>query len=1327
MNLTKILQTSSALLLLTLTTTQAQIATWIGPASGGEWNTAADWDLGLAPGQLTNVIVGAGTNVSYNLPMSDISFGSLTNRGVLNINTNGFNCGTIVMNFPNGTGKLLVNSGGAMNVTGNLGFASNSVVNLSAGSSVNIAGNLIVGSGTNSTGLGGATVGSFGTMTNNGGTLSANATYLNPGNGSVTTSSLLVINGGANDLGNVTINRGGGSGGSNGGTPPTLGTDGLVIYSGQVTITNLIVGNNSHSSMYMTGGVVTNFGWFTNKQLTGGSSSRTTRFIQQGGLFVNPSANVIAVNPFTNGAVIVYSVMGGTNMVSGFQFGDAYPNAGTVNFTNAATVYVGSGGISSNGAVTLNADLNNGGVFGASADWTSSASMILNGASTVFTFQAADAGGAAHNITLSAGLRGGGSLCKTGSGTLTLNASNSYSGGTLVNAGTLAMGASGSLGVGVIVVGSGGTLDVSAALNGYDLNASQTLSGFGTVVGTVIAASSSTVSPGSNTVTGTLTLQNSLIETGAVENVFYLSSSPTGPGNDFLNVQGDLDVTNANTISIVGSLPSGSTYPLIQYGGNFNGGVSNFTLSGATGSLSNSATAKTIYLLPLTSIRGPTNIVWVGNATSNNWDTETTTNWLNAGKLDFFVPNDNALFSDVGKANPQVNLTGIVTPASVVINTTTNYVFSGPGAIGGVCTLTVSNGTLTVYTTNTYTGATVLDAGVLEATTLAIGGSPSSIGASASDQANLVLNGGTLRYLGGSVSIDRSATLNANSSIIDITNAAATLTDSGTLAGTGGLTTIGPGALNLTGNGAYTGPTTLSNGMVVVNGPATIGSGNITFTGGTLSIASSSSQQFYNNTLNVVSSGALIYNGGNGNNVLQGAWTGSGTLSLSVSNADGICTLNHDISGFAGTLLLTDGSVGALRFNSGGSSSGAQECVGSPSATFNLGNGGVFVYNRNGGGASFGVYYLGALVGGTNPVLRGSQNSSSPSTYMIGGNNLSTTYTGYINDGVGGTNATVGITKVGSGTLTFNGGVAFQVTSPDGFTEVTNLVGSTTNLSYSGPTVISNGVLQLVAPVTLTNSANLLSTPTPITLASATAVLDAYSMGYPSNELASDGVTVIGIALYTNGVFELAPKQSLTGIGTVLASNLLADAGSFVNPGLPLGTLNASQAIELAGAVNMNVNATASPNCSEIVCPSIVVDGTATLTVTNLGSQAGATFQLFSQPVSGFASVTLPTLTGTNVWVNNLSVNGSITLLAPPAVNTNPTNITAAFNAGTGLLTLSWPTDHIGWQLQAQTNSLTSGLGTNWVNVSGSSTTNQVSVPLDPTKGTVFFRMVLSE
>ena len=57
---------------------------------------------------------------------------------------------------------------------------------------------------------------------------------------------------------------------------------------------------------------------------------------------------------------------------------------------------------------------------------------------------------------------------------------------------------------------------------------------------------------------------------------------------------------------------------------------------------------------------------------------------------------------------------------------------------------------------STYTGVTTMSGtGVLKVSSLANGGSASSIGASTNAASNLVLNGGTLQYTGGAVSTSR--------------------------------------------------------------------------------------------------------------------------------------------------------------------------------------------------------------------------------------------------------------------------------------------------------------------------------------------------------------------------------------------------------------------------------------------------------------------------------------------------------------------------------------------------------------------------------------------
>jgi len=78
--------------------------------------------------------------------------------------------------------------------------------------------------------------------------------------------------------------------------------------------------------------------------------------------------------------------------------------------------------------------------------------------------------------------------------------------------------------------------------------------------------------------------------------------------------------------------------------------------------------------------------------------------------------------------------------------------------------------------------------------------------------------------------------------------------------------------------------------------------------------------------------------------------------------------------------------------------------------------------------------------------------------------------------------------------------------------------------------------------------------------------------------------------------------------------------------------------------------------------------------------------------------------------------------LGVSAVNQSRTNL--AFSVRAGQLTLAWPQDHTGWVLEAQTNAVNAGLGTNWVRIPSSATTNQVSVPVNLANPSVFYRLV---
>lgn len=108
-----------------------------------------------------------------------------------------------------------------------------------------------------------------------------------------------------------------------------------------------------------------------------------------------------------------------------------------------------------------------------------------------------------------------------------------------------------------------------------------------------------------------------------------------------------------------------------------------------------------------------------------------------------------------------------------------------------------------------------------------------------------------------------------------------------------------------------------------------------------------------------------------------------------------------------------------------------------------------------------------------------------------------------------------------------------------------------------------------------------------------------------------------------------------------------------------------------------------------------------------------------SSPYSGTFSSILPAAPGPNLaWnTSTLATDGTLRV-----VSTSPGRLTTQM-AG-NQLTLSWPSANIGWRLQQQINPITVGLSNNWTVVSGSTTTNNVTVTVNPTNGAVFYRLI---
>ncbi len=176
------------------------------------------------------------------------------------------------------------------------------------------------------------------------------------------------------------------------------------------------------------------------------------------------------------------------------------------------------------------------------------------------------------SFTVANVISGPGSVTMAGAGTMTLAASNSYSGATIVSAGRLVLGTGASINQSALLsLNSGTVLDVSAG-NGYSLAPRQTLAGSGTVIGPLAAGANTSISPGDAS-SGTLTVDGAL-SLGPGNLRFDLASPGiVGGPNDLLAVNGDVTLAPGITLDLVfpGSAPVEGTYTLCQCTGKLTG------------------------------------------------------------------------------------------------------------------------------------------------------------------------------------------------------------------------------------------------------------------------------------------------------------------------------------------------------------------------------------------------------------------------------------------------------------------------------------------------------------------------------------------------------------------------------------------------------------------------------------------------------------------------------------------------------------------------------------------------------------------------------------
>ena len=139
-------------------------------------------------------------------------------------------------------------------------------------------------------------------------------------------------------------------------------------------------------------------------------------------------------------------------------------------------------------------------------------------------------------------------------------------------------------------------------------------------------------------------------------------------------------------------------------------------------------------------------LTWDGTV-NGNWDTATL-NWQGGAT---FADGDAVTFDDTAAGTHAVSVVGTVSPLSVTVDTGSSYTFSG-GTLAGTSGGLIKNGagTLILGPSNTYTGATTVNAGILQL---------SGVGSLGSTSGVAVVSGAALDLKGAKLSSAKTVTI----------------------------------------------------------------------------------------------------------------------------------------------------------------------------------------------------------------------------------------------------------------------------------------------------------------------------------------------------------------------------------------------------------------------------------------------------------------------------------------------------------------------------------------------------------------------------------------
>lgn len=971
-------------------------------------------------------------------------------------------------------------------------------------------------------------------------------------------------------LNNVAASAANYSGTLSGATSLTLVGSGTQTLSGSNTYSGgtflnagtLVIGNTnalSTGSLTITGSSTlldTNFSFNNPIIISGGS---TTLTMDSGaGLWTN--TGVIS----GNGAVL--KAGSGTLLLSASNSfsGGTFLNAGTLVLGNSNALSTGTLTVTSSSTLLYtNVSFSN--------------PIVISGGSTTLTM---DSG--AGIWTNSSVISSNGAILKAGSGTLFLSTSNSYSGGTFLNAGTLGIGNSNALGSGTLTIANGTRINNTSGSPITLNNNSQIWNGDFTFLG------SSALNLGSGSVTlGTnltvIVSSSTLTSGGNISGGFYLTKGGIGT----LTLAGTNSYTGTTTVSLGTLLVSG-----LLGGGSYSSSVtiSNGAIFNFAGSSSQSLVGQ---------ITGPGMLVVSGSGTlvlaaSNNYGGTIVRNGgtlslSNASALSYggltitngtlsteLIPNSTV---DLGFStmNLQGNSTLVVAADST----------SGTNFIVDALLLTGSNNTIinTAYTPfGTYTliysfntiGSTNIGYSY-GGQTATLNGAPISVGRNTYALTNndnniqLIAAGGpwNISWTGSNNNI-----WNTNSTNW-ITNggslsAVFNNNDNVTFTNLANNTNIG-----VTNAGVIAGTMDISNNsqsITFTNGPisATIltianNAGSITFSNQSNTL----SGLVVSGTNNVSMNSPLTVNGGgsNGLNVIGDASTVI-TFSSNTTLNNANLTINGGTVSNSSSILITNSGSFTDNF---GLTLGTGTISGSGSVTalfFNVTNG--LINNSLAGGGALTKRGVGTVtLSGANSYTGGTTINDgtlvvSNSSALGSGGALNVSSGTLINNSF---NISVSSVTLGNGTI--SGAGTITLTSSNGFTAtnsgsaaVTVVLGNlgalatftqsgagTTTLSgsnsYRGGTFVTSGTLVISNSRALGSGIN-----NPLTVSGGTLINDGFNVSVTTVSLGNG--TIAGNGTITGSSF------TATNTGTLLISNSLAGLARFTNRGTGTTILTAS-------------------------------------------------------------------------------------------------------------------------------------------------------------------------